>query len=46
MKSFSRNTNYLYLIIRRVTPCSHVDGYQRFGGKYRLHIQGRISSEW
>jgi hypothetical protein len=24
-----------------VTQCSHVDGYQRFGGTYRLHLQGR-----
>jgi hypothetical protein len=22
-----------------VTPCSPVDGYQRFGGKYSFHLQ-------
>lgn len=23
-----------------MTLCSRVDGYQRFGGTYRLHLQG------
>jgi hypothetical protein len=25
-----------------VTPCSLVGGYQRFGGTYRLHVQGTL----
>jgi hypothetical protein len=27
-----------------VTPCSLVSGYRRFGGRYRLHLQGTIFS--
>jgi hypothetical protein len=27
-----------------VTPCCVVGGYQRFGGSYRLHLQGDLDN--
>ena len=28
-----------------VTPCNLVERYERFGGTYRIHLQGDSSSE-
>ena len=33
------------MAFRNVTSCSLVDRYQRFGGTYYLHLQGRIWRE-
>jgi len=31
---------------RVMTPCSDVEGYQRFGGPCCLYLQGEVSGAW